>query len=76
MDAVSEGFPFLPSGCHIQMDRVATDVVLDNVRSQLRADVKSLVADLLAAGDVDLAGFVESTRRPLSLDPPFLTVSD
>lgn len=64
--AVAEGFPFLPSGCHIQMDRVATDVVLDNVRSQLRTDVKSLVADLVASGNVDLAGFIEVTGRPLS----------
>jgi len=64
--AVADGFPFLPSGCHIQMDRVATEVVLENVRSQLRTDVKSLVSDLVAAGEVDLAGFVDATGRPLS----------
>jgi superfamily II DNA or RNA helicase len=64
--AVVEGFPFLPSGCHIQMDRVAADVVLENVRSQLRTDMKSLVADLLSVGEVDLAGFIEGTGRPLS----------
>lgn len=63
--AVAEGFPFLPSGCHIQMDRVATDVVLDNVRSQLRTDVRSLVADVVAAGDVHLAGFLAATGRSL-----------
>lgn len=64
--AIEEGFPFLPSGCHIQLDRVASRVVLDNVRGQVRSDIKSLVADARAAGDVNLASFLAFTGRPLS----------
>ncbi|MDT4987931.1 MAG: hypothetical protein QOI74_2025 [Micromonosporaceae bacterium] len=30
--AVTEGFPFLPAGCHMELDRVARDIVLRSVR--------------------------------------------
>jgi hypothetical protein len=30
---VSEGFPFLPSGCSMQLDRVATERVLESIRN-------------------------------------------
>ena len=29
---ITEGFPFLPAGCHIELDRVATELVLENIR--------------------------------------------
>jgi superfamily II DNA or RNA helicase len=32
---VAEGFPFLPSGCSMQLDRVATERVLDSIRYAL-----------------------------------------
>jgi len=64
--AVDDGFPFLPSGCHIQLDRVAADVVLENLRGQLQADAKSLAADLTALGDVGLAEFLHHSGRELA----------
>ncbi len=30
---VTEGFPFLPAGCHIELDRVARERVLENIRA-------------------------------------------
>ena len=30
---IEEGFPFLPAGCHIELDRVATRIVLENIRA-------------------------------------------
>ena len=30
---VEAGFPFLPAGCHMELDRVATDVVLESIRN-------------------------------------------
>src|SRR3546814_5222529 len=32
---IESGFPFLPSGCHMQLDAVATTTVLDNIRRSL-----------------------------------------
>jgi hypothetical protein len=32
---IEQGFPFLPAGCSMQLDRVATDIVLRNIRSAL-----------------------------------------
>lgn len=29
---IERGFPFLPAGCHMQLDRVATELVLRNIR--------------------------------------------
>ena len=32
---IEEGFPFLPSGCQIVLDRQAQALVLENIRSQI-----------------------------------------
>ncbi len=45
---VEQGFPTLPSGCSIQLDRVATDVVLANIRQSVGSTFPSLVAELRA----------------------------
>jgi superfamily II DNA or RNA helicase len=34
---VSEGFPFLPSGCSMQLDRVATERVLESIKNAIPA---------------------------------------
>jgi superfamily II DNA or RNA helicase/HKD family nuclease len=33
--AVETGFPFLPAGCHLELDRVAQDVVLRSIREAI-----------------------------------------
>jgi superfamily II DNA or RNA helicase len=58
---VERGFPTLPPGCHIELDRVASGLVIRNVLSSLRIDWKELVAELRQLGDVDLATFVAET---------------
>jgi superfamily II DNA or RNA helicase len=30
---IEAGFPFLPAGCHMELDRVAADIVLENIRN-------------------------------------------
>lgn len=73
---VEEGFPLLPSGCVIQLDRVASRIVLENVRGSLGSDFAGLVAELrsmaesrrLAGGDpagIRLADFL----RDAALEP-------
>lgn len=43
---VEEGFPYLPSGCSIQLERVARDHVLANIRQALGGNRKNLIRDL------------------------------
>jgi superfamily II DNA or RNA helicase/HKD family nuclease len=59
------GFPFLPSGSQLVLDRVAQSVVLDNVRRQLRLTRKELVADVRSHGDLPLARYLEESGREI-----------
>jgi hypothetical protein len=62
---IEEGFPYLPAGCHIALDRQVEQLVLDNVRRQLRVTTRSLVAELqqlrAQLGTVSLATFLAET---------------
>jgi len=63
--AITEGFPFLPAGCHIELDRVAQQIILDNVRESVGTSKKQLVAMLKELGDVSLSEFLERTGTEL-----------
>lgn len=63
---VEAGFPFLPSGCQIVLDRVTADAVLRNVREQLSGRWRGLVAELKAHPTDDLADFVREAGADLS----------
>lgn len=64
-ERVEQGFPYLPAGCHIELDRVAAKLVLDNVRAALNLKWRDLVAEAkrLARGhpEIDLPIFVRET---------------
>ncbi|TDC43094.1 DUF3427 domain-containing protein [Micromonospora sp. KC213] len=60
-DAVQQDFPTLPSGCHIQLDRVAKTVVLSNLKSAMPTSKKGLVAELRQLGEVSLTEFLRET---------------
>ena len=62
---LERGFPTLPAGCHIELDRVTTELVLRNVRSSLRIDWRGLVAELRRVGDRPLDEFLEETGLDL-----------
>jgi superfamily II DNA or RNA helicase/HKD family nuclease len=47
---IEAGFPVLPSGCAIALDRVAQRTVLDNIRAALKLGRKGMVADLISCG--------------------------
>ena len=34
-EQVAAGFPFLPAGCHMELDRIAADIVLSSIRSAI-----------------------------------------
>ena len=62
---VAGGFPVLPAGCHIELDPVARDVVLKNVRSSLRMSWKDMAAELKSLGPTSLLRFLEETMLDL-----------
>ena len=57
-DAVRDDFPVLPSGCHVQLDRVAKDIVLANLRSAVPISKTGLTKELRLLGDVGLGEFL------------------
>ena len=64
--AVERGFPFLPSGCQIVMDRQSQQLVLENIRSQVGNRWPQMVAELRAYGDQDLPTFLHESGLELS----------
>ncbi|RNM16334.1 DUF3427 domain-containing protein [Nocardioides pocheonensis] len=66
IDQVEKGFPFLPSGCQIVMDRQAQASILENLRSQISTRWAKIVAELKRAPEHDLHGFLEHSGLELS----------
>ncbi|MBL7261811.1 DEAD/DEAH box helicase family protein [Paractinoplanes lichenicola] len=68
--AIEDKFPFLPAGCHLELDKVAQDIVLRNVReavpSRWAAKVEELRTMGRARGIVSLAEFLHETGLELS----------
>ena len=66
---VHDGFPFLPPGSSMQLDRVATTVVVDSLKTALPSRRSAMVQELRALGRSDryvgtmptLAEFLEET---------------
>lgn len=62
---IETGFPFLPSGCNITLDRVAQRIVLENIRAQVGFTKKQLVADVRSHAETDLATYLARSGRDL-----------
>ena len=63
---IEAGFPFLPAGCHLELDPVARDIVLDNIRNALPTTWRRRVAELRSLGGVSLATYLEQTGLELA----------
>ncbi len=64
---VAGGFPFLPSGCQIMLDRETQGAVLASLRQQVqRGNWSTLVSELRSLGDTDLRGFLDASQRDLA----------
>ena len=46
VDQIEGGFPFLPAGCHMELDRVAADIVLGNIREAVPSRWTAKVEEL------------------------------
>lgn len=62
---IKRGFPFLPSGCHMELDAVASDVVLRSLRQAIPSDWRSRCGELRALGDVSMAEFLHESGLDL-----------
>jgi superfamily II DNA or RNA helicase/HKD family nuclease len=63
---LERGFAFLPSGCELVLDAVAKDVVLANVRQQLKLNRKQLVQEVKSHGDLDLERWLAESGHELA----------
>src|SRR4051794_20919253 len=58
---VEQGFPTLPAGCHIAMDRVAQEIVMDNIKQSLNVSWQALVAEAKSQTTPTLSQFLDET---------------
>jgi len=63
--SVEEGFPFLPSGCHIELDRVSSRAIVDNLKQQIQLNAKQLAQDLKSYVDLSLRDYLHASDRGL-----------
>ncbi|HET6293298.1 MAG TPA: DUF3427 domain-containing protein [Kribbella sp.] len=63
---VELGFPFLPSGCQIVLDKVSQERVLENLRTQVTGRWREMTSELRSHGDQDLATFVREAGVDIS----------
>ena len=67
--AIGQRFPFLPTGCHMHLDRVATDIVLRSLRDAIPTRWPGKVDELRSLRNslpgIDLAGFLHESGLEL-----------
>ncbi len=64
-EAVEKGFPFLPSGSQIVLDRVSQQIITDGLIIQLRSNRPQLIADIRFHKDNNLANFLRKSGSEL-----------
>jgi superfamily II DNA or RNA helicase/HKD family nuclease len=62
---INSDFPFLPAGCHMELDRVARDIVLRSFKNAIPSDWRAKTAELRSLGDVNLGGYLHETGLEL-----------
>ncbi len=58
---IQQGFPYLPAGCHLDLDDVARDIVLRNIREALPTRWPERVQELRLLGEVGIQEFLQET---------------
>ncbi|MET7454220.1 DUF3427 domain-containing protein [Streptomyces sp. NPDC005574] len=65
VDHIEHDFPQLPSGCQIILEGKSKELVLDNIRTQLGATVKTLANEVKAYSTPRLADYLHESRREI-----------
>lgn len=63
---IEHGFPFLPSGSQIVLDRQSQSAILENLKGQVANRWHQLAAELRSYGDLTLAEFLRETGLDLA----------
>ena len=63
IEQIKKGFPFLPAGCHMQLDRVASEIVIESIKRAIPSRWVAKVEELLSmrrnVPDVTLAQYLD-----------------
>lgn len=62
---INQGFPYLPAGCLLELDPVAKEIVLKNIKESLPTDWRQRVYELRSIGDTTLAKYLNETGLEL-----------
>ena len=65
VDHIERDFPQLPSGCQIILEGKSKDLVLDNIRSQLGATIRTLATEAKTYSTPRLADYLRESRREI-----------
>lgn len=61
IDAVEADFPYLPSGCHFELDKVSREQVLENLKTLLKFNKGYFVNDIRNMGNKSLGEYLDSS---------------
>jgi superfamily II DNA or RNA helicase/HKD family nuclease len=74
LEQIEQGFPFLPAGCHMELDRVASQIVLANIRGAIPTRRRERAALLRSLSDgkahYSLSNFLSDSE--LDLDEVYI----
>ncbi|MEU0943784.1 DUF3427 domain-containing protein [Streptomyces canus] len=65
LEHAEHDFPLLPSGCQIILEGKSKDIVLDNIRAQIKATVQTLAKEARAFSTPLLADYLRESRREI-----------
>ncbi|MGW7197372.1 DUF3427 domain-containing protein [Streptomyces chryseus] len=65
IEHMEHDFPQLPAGCQIILEGVSKELVLNNIRAQLKADVRTLATEVKDYGETDLSAYLQESRREI-----------
>ncbi|MFF7470476.1 DUF3427 domain-containing protein [Streptomyces sp. NPDC008092] len=65
LEHAEHDFPLLPSGCQIILEGKSKDLVLENIRTQLKATVQTLAKEVRAFNTPFLADYLRESRREI-----------
>ncbi|MGW2524129.1 DUF3427 domain-containing protein [Streptomyces sp. NPDC001617] len=65
VDSMERDFPQLPSGCQIILEGKSKDLVLNNIRTQLKATITTLAKEVRDYSTDKLADYLKESRREI-----------
>jgi hypothetical protein len=65
VEHIEQDFPQLPSGCQIVLEGKSKKLVLDNIRTQLKATVKTISNEVKALGTSRLVDYLRESQRDI-----------